>query len=443
MNLQEAVHNFLQKYALLGRDVLCGFSGGADSTSLLLALSREQLGGLTAVHFHHGIRGAEADADAEWSRAFCEKRGIRLELIYLNVPENMLPGEATEEAARRLRLENWERLSNGTRPVFLAHHADDAMEELFLRLARGSNVSALVPMKPYRRLRGIALCRPLLGLRRSEIEAFLLENGIDDWRIDGTNSDSHYRRNALRNELLPLFRRIFGNDAGLLRSMENLSCDADFIEECAAHLELNDIGKWQSLHQAVLFRAVRGLLERNFHEVPPLTYNFIQRLQTELARFKGKPVTLPLNENVCFRLERCGLRVVKNAPEWSVQRWNWRNARDFYLPGWHFSIVDGPGEGIEAFDEALLPEELVIRTRLPGDRMEPFGSKGKTKKLQDIFTEAKIPLEQRSTWPVVLADDVIIWLPKLRRAQFAPITANTKNIYINAEALFLTQRRSF
>ena len=86
MNLQEAVHNFLQKYALLGRDVLCGFSGGADSTSLLLALSREQLGGLTAVHFHHGIRGAEADADAEWSRAFCEKRGIRLELIYLNVP---------------------------------------------------------------------------------------------------------------------------------------------------------------------------------------------------------------------------------------------------------------------------------------------------------------------------------------------------------------------
>ena len=263
MNLQEAVHNFLQKYALLGEDVLCGFSGGADSTSLLLALSREQLGSLTAVHFHHGIRGAEADADAEWSRAFCEKRGIRLELIYLNVPENMLPGEATEEAARRLRLENWERLSNGTRPVFLAHHSDDAMEELFLRLARGSNVSALVPMKPYRCLRGIALCRPLLVLRRREIEAFLLENGIDDWRIDSTNSDSHYRRNAVRNELLPLFRRIFGNDAGLLRSMENLSCDADCIEECAAHLELNDIGKWQALHQAVLFRAVRGFWDRD------------------------------------------------------------------------------------------------------------------------------------------------------------------------------------
>ena len=106
MNLQEAVHNFLQKYALCGHEVLCGFSGGADSTSLLLALSREQLGSLTAVHFHHGIRGAEADADAEWCRVFCEKRGIHLELIYLNVPENMLPGEATEEAARRLRLEN-------------------------------------------------------------------------------------------------------------------------------------------------------------------------------------------------------------------------------------------------------------------------------------------------------------------------------------------------
>ena len=207
-------------------------------------------------------------------------------------------------------------------------------------------------------MRGIALCRPLLVLRRREIEAFLLENGIDDWRIDSTNSDSHYRRNAVRNELLPLFRRIFGNDAGLLRSMENLSCDADCIEECAAHLELNDIGKWQALHQAVLFRAVRGLLESNFQEVPPLTYNFIQRLQTELAKFKGKPVALPLNENVFFRLERGGLRVVKNAPEWSVQRWNWRDAMNFYLPGWHFSIVEGPGEGTEAFDEALLPSDV-------------------------------------------------------------------------------------
>lgn len=434
MNLQEAVHNFLQKYALCGHEVLCGFSGGADSTSLLLALSREQLGSLTAVHFHHGIRGAEADADAEWCRVFCEKRGIRLELIYLNVPENMLPGEATEEAARRLRLENWERLSNGMRPVFLAHHADDAMEELFLRLARGSNASALVPMKPYRRLRGISLCRPLLGLRRREIEAFLLENGIADWRIDSTNSDSHYRRNAVRNELLPLFRRIFGNDAGLLRSMENLSCDADCIEECAAHLELNEIGKWQALHQAVLFRAVRNLLERNFNEVPPLTYSFMERLQTELAKFNGKPISLPLNENVFFRLERGGLRIVKNAPEWNAQHWNWRRNRDFYLPGWHFSVVEGPGEGTEAFDEALLPEELVIRKRIVGDRMEPFGSKGKTKKLQDIFTEAKIPQEQRNSWPVVLADEVIIWLPKLRRAQFAPIGNSTKNIYINAEA---------
>ena len=66
--------------------------------------------------------------------------------------------------------------------------------------------------------------------------------------------------------------------------------------------------------------------------------------------------------------------------------------------------------------------------------MEPFGSKGKTKKLQDIFTEAKIPQEQRNSWPVVLADEVIIWLPKLRRAQFAPIGNSTKNIYINAEA---------
>ena len=428
MTLQDAVHGFLQAHSMLRRDVLCGFSGGADSTSLLLALSREPLSSLTAVHFQHGIRGDEAEADAEWCRAFCKARGIALEVIYLNVPANMRRGEGTEEAARRLRLGNWIRLSGGRRPVFLAHHGDDAMEELFLRLARGSNASAIVPMKPHRLLCGIEICRPLLGLRRRDIEAWLKENNIADWRIDSTNGDNHYRRNAVRNELLPLFRNTFGNDAGLLRSMDNLSCDADFIDECASKLVLNDISQWQALHKALLFRAVRNLLESKFKmDVPALTHAFMERLQVELAKYR-KPVLLPLNDYVFFRLEKSGLRIVDDVPVWGRKIWNWRNDKALELPNWHFSFVDEPGDGVEAFDAAAMPDELIVRMYEEGDRMRPFGFKGKSKKLQDIFTEAKVPQEQREGWPVVLANDEIIWAPRLRRAQFAPVTSQTTSV---------------
>jgi tRNA(Ile)-lysidine synthetase-like protein len=217
--------------------------------------------------------------------------------------------------------------------------------------------------------------------------------------------------------------------------MENLACDADFIDESAANLDLNGIVQWQALHKAVLFRVVRGMLERNFMEVPSLTYSFMRRLQCELAKFNGKPVILPLNDDVWFRLERSGLRLVRTVRLWSTQHWHWRKDKKLSLPEWSFSVVDGPGKGVEAFDEDALPEELVIRIPVEGDRIEPFGSRGKTKKLQDVFTEGKVLQEQREVWPVVLANDVIIWVPQLRRAQFAPVGNHTRTVYLKAVSL--------
>ncbi|MBO7741569.1 MAG: tRNA lysidine(34) synthetase TilS, partial [Victivallales bacterium] len=153
-----------------------GFSGGADSTALLLAT---QLCGIpvTAVHFNHHLRGADADADAQWCREFCEARNIPFIAVDLQVNQERLPGESLETAARRLRLREWHNLTrDGGTPVFLAHHLDDCLEELFLRLARGANCSGLTGMKPMRRMAdGTLLCRPLLKCRKSELEDFLRE----------------------------------------------------------------------------------------------------------------------------------------------------------------------------------------------------------------------------------------------------------------------------
>src|SRR5690606_29105961 len=133
---------FLRGRDLAGCRLLVGFSGGADSTALLLGLLAAGAQDVLAVHGHHGLRGADADADAAWCRSFCAQRGIALRVEYLDVPGQRQSGESTEETGRRLRLALWQRLAAGAcAAVFLGHHGDDVMEELVLRLARGANCS--------------------------------------------------------------------------------------------------------------------------------------------------------------------------------------------------------------------------------------------------------------------------------------------------------------
>ena len=227
---------FLRRYPLLGegpgwRPALVGFSGGVDSTALLLLLHAAQVP-VTAVHFHHGLRGADADADALWCEAFCAERRIPFLCRRLAVPRHRLRGESVETAARRLRLAGWEELSRerGGCPIFLAHHADDALEELLLRLMRGSNATGLTSLRPVRRLGRLTFLRPLLSCRKSELQRYVESCDVRDWRVDATNGENDCRRNAIRNRLLPLMREIAGTDEGLLQALESLRLDADCLE---------------------------------------------------------------------------------------------------------------------------------------------------------------------------------------------------------------------
>ena len=136
----------LQKWR--GRELFVGFSGGADSTAALLFTvdaAAELDIKVTAVHFDHGLRGAESAAEAEAAREFAAKRDIPFRQIDLHLdPE----GCDLENRARQARLAVWKQLTADSpgSAVVLGHHADDRVESLFLRLARGSNVSGLISM---------------------------------------------------------------------------------------------------------------------------------------------------------------------------------------------------------------------------------------------------------------------------------------------------------
>ena len=208
------------------------FSGGADSTALLLCLHdlREQLAlDLRAVHVHHGIRGAEADRDAAFCEALCRKFAIPFQLIRVDVPAYAKAQKLSEEtAARRLRYEALEAAApEGV--IVTAHHAGDHAETVLFHLIRGSGMRGLRGILP----KNGRILRPMLHAEKSEILGFLQARG-QDYVEDSTNAADDSSRNRIRHDLMPLLLR--ENPAALLhiaRTAEMLTADDALLTEQA------------------------------------------------------------------------------------------------------------------------------------------------------------------------------------------------------------------
>lgn len=217
--LPEIVAEVLTAAQVTGTALLVGVSGGADSIALLTLLlerrSSLQLQ-LTAAHFDHALRPDSA-ADADWLSECCRHWRVP----FLSARWDHSSAQFSEETARNARRDFLQRAAHqcGARWIALAHTADDQVETLLHRLLRGTGPLGLGAMSPVAPLGDeLHIVRPLLDVRRSELQAWLSNRG-ETWRDDVTNSDLHYTRNRLRHTLLPLLRDQFNPqvDAALLR----------------------------------------------------------------------------------------------------------------------------------------------------------------------------------------------------------------------------------
>ncbi len=216
--------------------VLVAFSGGADSALLLHLLHRAGTR-LYAVHVHHGIRGAEADADLDFCRRTCRALGVPLFAIRINAPAlAKKSGQSVETAAREARYRHFARLmkKHGIPLLATAHHADDNLETLLFRLCRGTGTRGLCGILSPAQLPGTTadehLCvfRPLLHLTKQEILAACDTHGIS-YVTDATNASDDYARNRIRNRVVPELEALFNHPqhaAARLSRAAAEDCDA-------------------------------------------------------------------------------------------------------------------------------------------------------------------------------------------------------------------------
>lgn len=194
-----------------GLPLAVAYSGGADSTALLLACAEKWPGQVSAIHIHHGLQAA-ADAFEQHCRVFCERLGVPLQVR--RVDAHPAPGQSPEEAARRARYEAFRDIAlSDTAPhaiknIAVAQQADDQVETLLLALSRGAGLPGLSAMPAQWTRDGIRYYRPLLDVPGAELRRWLRERG-EAWIDDPTNADQQFTRNRIRARLLPALDEAF------------------------------------------------------------------------------------------------------------------------------------------------------------------------------------------------------------------------------------------
>ena len=187
------------------------FSGGADSTALLLACAEKWPGQVHAVHIHHGVQAA-ADDFEQHCQTFCAQRHVPLTIKRVDARHR--PGQSPEDAARRARYKAFEAVAldeyaqTAIKTIAIAQHADDQIETLLLALSRGSGLPGLSAMPARWTRAGITYHRPLLQVRATDLRSWLLDRGVD-WIEDPTNMDEQFTRNRIRARLLPALEATF------------------------------------------------------------------------------------------------------------------------------------------------------------------------------------------------------------------------------------------
>ena len=447
-------------------------SGGADSMGLLFVLKHleKEMGlSLTAVHVHHGLRGAEADGDAALVQEFCKRWEIPLELHYVDIRSvAKTRGLSLEEAGREERYRIFTQVlkKTGAQVIAVAHQKEDQAETVMLHLLRGAGLDGLCGME----MRQGAIIRPLLHVSRKEILCFLEEHHID-YRMDSSNLTCDYTRNRIRNELFPLIKESFsvdfneqlvrlskliGDDRRFLEQAAREAFESCLIEEGVRDLKVDSvvlsIEKLKSCPDALIKRIIRLAWERISTNRKNLEWIHVSKVLELLGKGTGKSLNLPREvvakvsygqlilrrvireeSRSTFRVNPYTYPVVPEGTTFAQEAGGILSgmvmpAKEAYL---RYGRPDTIKEKdlVQLFDYDKLKGGITLRNRCEGDRIHLRGSIGE-KKLKEYFIDAKVPSEQRSSIPLVATDNKVVWVVGRRTSQDFRASDETQRVWV-------------
>jgi tRNA(Ile)-lysidine synthase len=449
--VKETLHKHIREQRLLrpGERIAVAVSGGADSVALLRVLLelRQELGiVLSAAHFHHQIRGAEADADQQFVRGLAQRFELEFHSGSEDVPAYARDHQLGLEAAARELRHRWFAVLVGeghADKIATAHTLDDQAETVLMRVLRGTGVRGLAGISPEHKEK--QLVRPLLGVTRRQIEAYLNALG-QPWRNDSSNLDLSHTRNRVRHTLLPLLEKDFnpavrqtlaelaemarGEDEYWRKELDSLlprlvrhgkPTRSGRITTGSAESTLAlDLGALRGLPEALQ----RMALHRTAEQLGiVLEFKHIQQLMQLVKR--PKPV-----QGLSFPgglMADCSLRELR----FSLETCSAPADYGYKLPIPGEVRVPELGKTVRAvvitagkptvsgyniaslLDRALLAPELMVRNWRAGDRFFPAHSQS-PKKVKELLQPSRLGAQfsssERKLWPVIESAGEIVWM---------------------------------
>jgi tRNA(Ile)-lysidine synthase len=440
--------------------ILVALSGGPDSVALLHlihAASVEMGFGVGAAHVNYGLRGEESHDDERFCHDLCKQLGIRLHIkrVALSVRKS---GTNLQAEARRIRYGFFDEICAKFRITWIAtgHNQTDNIETILMNLCRGAGTFGLSGIEP---VIG-KIIRPLLDFTRDEIIVYLHENNLP-YRIDRTNLEVKYTRNKVRQLLLPVVVKIFGDKAigSIARAGRILAQQEQYLHTQIAQMMDRDAVVTPFGKIALDLKRFRRyddflkqlLIADCFERLTGSLQNFdLATAQRVIEQVRSATVKSDLTSGVMAEIagERLYIyRSMKDKPSYAVRR---RGCTRLQGYGVEITIEEVPtakladsqlrrGKNLKVYVDAdKMKGRLTVRSPRVGDHFSPLGMRG-SKKLSDFFSDRKIDRPLREEIPLLLCGARIVWIIGQEIADGVKITARTKT----ALKLEVTQHREF
>ncbi len=411
-----------------GKRIAVAVSGGADSM-VMLALYVEAGADVVVVNVEHGIRGEESQNDSDFVRDICKRNGITFFGKSVDAPAYARQkGISVELAARELRYGIFESMIRDgvVDCVALAHHRDDQVETILMRIFRGTGI---------RGLRGIVdrpgFIHPMINYTRQEIREYALENGIP-YREDSTNYESAYTRNYLRHAILPEVKNRFPQYEKAVVSLGKVA------EELEDYLMLNRVRavghpdqhittlpiSVLDMHPAIAKKSFAEALREIGCEKDIESSHLTALLKLKDSE-NGARINLPFGYDA-YRTNK-NISIVKRE-EYGEFNAKFDINGSYAYSGFTYSFkeTDEIVKGL-TFDADKIPSDAVIRTRADGDRFRRYG--GKEKSLSDYLTDLKMPRYMRHKVVVIASGHTVYAVLGVEISEQVKITEETKKIY--------------
>ena len=469
------VKAYIEKYDMLapGDTVVMGVSGGADSVCLFLMiceLAKEMELRPVVVHVHHGIR-EEAEADAIYVKQLCDERGVPFELIREDVKAYAAKEHLSEEeAGRKIRYRAFEEaLERYTgNKIAVAHNANDRAETMLFHLFRGTGLTGVSGIKPVRE----HIIRPILCLKREEIEEYLRQRGIS-FCIDHTNLEDTYTRNRIRNHILPYAEKEICQGA-----VSHMCETADMLMETEEYIRRQALKAYDRcviseesgrvIWNAGLLRQEETFIRRHILLIglervtegrKDITSVHVKDMEGLLEKKGSKQLSLPYGlivlketlkeyDRLVLHMEERGEITV---PKYEVPDMSAESEAEIELPGMgvvKLTLLEreklpenheispfflGKSQIIPQksctkwFDYDRITRSLEFRNRKTGDYLT-INERLSKKSLKEYMIGEKIPKNQRDKIYVLADGNHILWVPGHRISEYYKVTEKTEHI---------------